>query len=461
MSLPLLQLREKHPRFLYHGYRILHESEALRFSFDFELEPDIRFSPEVVIEGLSQQRILRLGQAILNNIAFHLGLIEIPSYWKVACSPQIIVRAGTLDEYQLTWWKHLLINGQGEFFFTNNIDFTQPDFVRFATEAKDTPTVHPYQDQLDNKVLVPIGGGKDSAVTCELLRENGKDLTCWCLNPTPATLDIMRVSQISESIVIRRRIDQNLLKLNAKGYLNGHTPFSAYLAFLSTACAILFNIKSIAVSNERSSNEGNAFFKGVEINHQYSKSFDFERRFRDYSARYLAESSDYFSFLRPLYELQIAKIFSRFPQYFSVFRSCNKGQKTNSWCHKCAKCLFAFTILYPFLQEEKLVKHIFSENLFEKEDLAEVALDLLGEGIAKPFECVGSVEETMVAFYMCIKEVKQRNTSLPIVLRVVEEKIFAHQSHMEERMFSIINSWNNYHAIPKDFEELLEKEANL
>jgi len=132
MSLALLQLREKHPRFFYHGYRIIQETDALRFSFDFELEPDIRFSPEVVVRGVSQQRMLGLGQEVLNNLGFHLGLIEIPSYWKAACSPHIVIRAGVLDEYQLTWWKHLLINGQGEFFFRNNIDFTEPDFVGFA-----------------------------------------------------------------------------------------------------------------------------------------------------------------------------------------------------------------------------------------------------------------------------------------------------------------------------------------
>jgi len=281
------------------------------------------------------------------------------------------------------------------------------------------------------------------------------------LNPTPASLDIVRVSQTPEPIIVRRRIDQKLLRLNEEGYLNGHTPFSAYLAFLSTVCAVLFNFGSIAVSNERSSNEGNTFFRKIEINHQYSKSFDFEQRFQSYSRRYLAKSSNYFSFLRPLYELQIARIFSRFPQYFPVFRSCNRGQKTNSWCHKCAKCLFAFTILYPFLKEEDLTRNIFSENLFEKEELVEIAFSLLGKGEVKPFECVGSVEETIVAFYMCVKKIKQEGSLLPIVLQSVEEEVLAQQPNMKERTFRILHSWNNQLAMPKDFETLLAREANL
>src|SRR5207302_5726813 len=125
---------------------------------------------------IDQQRVQRIGQATLTNLGFHLGLIEIPSYWKTACSPEIVSGAGDLDEYQLAWWKKLLINGQGEFFFTNDIDFMQPDFVRFTIQDPGLNPPRPYEDQLDDKVLVPIGGGKDSAVTCELLRKSGKDI---------------------------------------------------------------------------------------------------------------------------------------------------------------------------------------------------------------------------------------------------------------------------------------------
>ena len=459
MTQLLNQLRQKHPRFFYRGYTIVEHASALKFVFDFEIEPGLCFSPEVVVEGIDRQRISHLGTEILNNMAFHLGLMEIPSYWKATCSPEIVIEAGSLDAYQISWWHDLFIKGLGEFFFVNDIDFTVPGLITFKIDAPSVPPVSPYDGPLDsNRVLVPIGGGKDSAVTCEILKNANKNIGCLALNPTHASTDTIRASDSQQSITVTRNIDETLLRLNQEGYLNGHTPFSAYLAFLGAACAVLFDYRSIAVSNERSSNEGNVNFRGAEINHQYSKSFDFEKRFRDYSEKYLGQEIDYFSFLRPIYELQIAKIFSRFTHYFPLFRSCNRGQKTNSWCHTCPKCLFVFAALYPFTETHLLTTTIFSEDLFEKGELVEIAFSLLGQREVKPFECVGSFEETLVAFHLCLKKAKR---PLPTVLRAVEQKIFAAQQNMEGRTGVILDAWNNQHAVPRDLEALLAKQMKI
>jgi hypothetical protein len=449
-------LRQKHPRFFYRGYTIVEQALSLKFVFDFEMEPGLCFSPEVVIKGVDHGRISQLRTETLNNIAFHLGLMEIPSYWKAACSPEIVIEAGSLDGYQISWWQDLLIKGMGEFFFVNDIDFTVPDLVTFKIDGRSTPPVGPYDGQLDsNRVLVPIGGGKDSAVTCEILKNANKRVGCLALNPTHAATDTIRASRSEQSITVTRNIDETLLRLNQDGYLNGHTPFSAYLAFLSAACAVLFDYRRIALSNERSSNEGNVNFRGAEINHQYSKSFDFEQRFRDYSERYLGQAIDYFSFLRPIYELQIARLFSQLTDYFPLFRSCNRGQKTNSWCHACPKCLFVYTALYPFVETHLLTTSIFSEDLFEREELIEIALSLLGQGAVKPFECVGSFEETLVAFYLCLRKASR---PLPPVLRAVEEQTLATQQNMAERTSIILDAWDSQHAIPPDLEGLLMQE---
>lgn len=107
--------------------------------------------------------------------------------------------------------------------------------------------------------------------------------------------------------------------------MNGHTPFSAIVAFLSFYTAYLIGAEHIVLSNESSANEGN--LSGASVNHQYSKSFAFEHDFQQYAHKNLMPDIHYFSLLRPFNELQIAKYFAALPQYHAVFRSCNAGSK--------------------------------------------------------------------------------------------------------------------------------------
>lgn len=450
----LTKLRKKYPKFVYKDFSIERGENNLRISFCFKVEPDIYFVPEITIENIKRSRICALDYQTLQNLAFHLGLMEIPSYWKATCSPEIIIEAGFLTAGQIRWWKNLLLNGLGQFFYTNKIDFTFPNFVKIKTAKKRKQAFLSLKRRLNqDKILVPVGGGKDSIVALEILKKASKNFNCLTLNPTPAALKVMAIANCKNPIIVRREIDKTLLDLNKKGFLNGHTPFSAYIAFLSVACAVLFDFGKIAVSNERSANEENLIFLGKKINHQYSKSFHFEKVFAPYAQQYLAGDIHFFSFLRPMYEIQICQLFSQYPFYFPYFKSCNKGQKKNIWCGDCPKCLFVFTTLYPFLEEEELTK-IFSKNLFEKESLWPTVLALIGEKGHKPFECVGTKEETLAAFYLSLKKTKK---PLPVILAKFKEEIIPKHLGLNQLSDKILKSWNEEHDLPADLEEILKK----
>ncbi len=401
----LAQLRKQYPAFFYKGYSYKLQGKDLHISFDFDCPPDIRFHPKVVIKNVGSSTLLRVKKDALDNLVFHLGMMELPSYWKATCSPQIIVEAGPLNTAQIAWWKNLFMQGLGEFFYQNKIDFTSKNFLTIISEKalasapSAKPTAYPNFASAKrflrsrNKVLVPVGGGKDSAVTLELLKKSGMEQRPFLLNPQKPQLALIAKAKAKAPIVALRTIDPKLLNLNRQGFLNGHTPFSAYLAFLSVFVAVLFDYKYIALSNERSSNEGNVKYKGKIINHQYSKSFEFEKKFREYAKKYLAKDIEYFSFLRPLYELQIAKIFSKFPKYFPVFLSCNKAY---TWCGSCSKCLFVYIILSPFVTQKTLEK-IFKKNLLKDKSLKPLMEQLSGKRGFKPFECVGTPQEVNAA----------------------------------------------------------------
>lgn len=450
-------LRQKHPRFLYQGFKIRKTGKNLQFSFSFKIEPDLSFSPQITIENINRSQINDLDPEVIRNLAFHLGLMEIPSYWKATCSPTIVIQAGFLNPNQIQWWQNLLLKGMGQFFYTNRVDFTAPDFVTF--KAKKEPRFSPFEGESNpKKVLVPIGGGKDSIVALEILKKSGLGINCLALNPTPAATQVIELGGVQKTIVVRREIDPTLLKLNQQGYLNGHTPFSAYLAFLGVTCAVLFDFGQVALANERSANEENLTYLGAKINHQYSKSIAFEKTFLNYAQEYLTPQVRYFSLLRPLYELQIGRLFSQHPQYFPHFKSCNRGQKKNAWCLNCPKCLAVFTLLYPFLEEKDLMK-IFNKNLFNQKSLWPTALSLIGEKGHKPFECVGTKKETLVAFYLSLKKAQETKQALPYVLAQFQKKVLPKRSNLDYLVQYILGGWNSDHLLSPNLEKLLKKEV--
>lgn len=481
------ELRRRHPRFVYERFTLGRAGHGLHAQFRFRLEPAIEFTPEIIIKTVDWARVEEMPRAALENLFFPLGLVEMLSYWKAACSPEIVVRAGALSNEQIAWWMNLLLQGMGEYFYINQIDFRSPELVRILSAPSTitssavipsesragrgttrglhlNPSSQNEEKQIPRsarndtaKNLVLTSGGKDSVVTLETLRAARQPFDCLLLNPTPAALDIARQAGCAKPIIIRRTIDERLLALNAAGYLNGHTPFSALLAFLGVTVAALFGHRRVIVSNERSAEEASVEYLGARINHQHSKTFEFESAFRGYCRKYMAPEIEYFSLLRPLYELQIAERFAKLPQYLPLFRSCNRGMATNSWCGRCPKCLFVWTALYPFVARDQLLK-IFDKDLFASEGAAETLRALLGLDASKPFECVGTKEETLAAIHLCIEKYKLQGVALPLSLATIERTVLASRSDLPALAHHILASWTEMHHISADLLPLLRRQ---
>lgn len=420
-SLKFLEYREKYKEFYYNNYFIREDTEAIYIDYEFEIPNLTTFRPTIKIlkKALNFKSI---NNKCVNNLVFHIGLIELISYWKSTCSPKIIIKCGYLNQDQIEWWKKIYFYGLGELFYTNNIKTNISDFVEIECIGKKEDFEYEKNDELFNGYIVPIGGGKDSIVTLETLKVDKNSDYSLIINPKPVTLECAQIAGFENKNIIEiyRNIDKNLIDLNKKGFINGHTPFSAMLAFLSYFVAYMLSKKYIALSNESSANESNVV--GEKINHQYSKSFEFECDFENYSNKYLKTPVKYFSFLRPLNELQIAIIFSKHEKYHKVFKSCNVGSKEKKWqwCCNCAKCLFAYIILSPYLYKEKLI-NIFGTDLFEKNELLKTFIELTGNGDNKPFDCVGTFEEVNFAISKTINNIEKQNGKLPYLLKYYKD----------------------------------------
>ncbi len=446
------QLRSKYPEFIYQKYSWKIIDHSLVASFQYSIKPNLNFTSSIKVHHLNDD----LNSQDIDSFVFNIGLSEMLSYWKVTASPLITVKAGSLSNEQLKFWHKLLIKGMGEFFLVNNIKFTDPNFVKIQTLKSNHLSRTSQRSTAPVKnILIPIGGGKDSAVSLDILAQKFKVATLG-INPTPASLAVIENSGIKKNILVTRTLDPQLLELNSQGYLNGHVPISASIAFISLLVAHLFNYSHITISNERSSNEGNTKFCSKVINHQYSKSYEFEQDLQQYVTQFLPKNSPrYFSFLRPLYELQIAKLFARkeMTKYHATFRSCNKGQKTNSWCGSCSKCLFAYTILFPFMKPQQY----FNKDMFTDLTLWPIAQELLGVSNNKPLDCVGTYEESTVAFYLSTQKYLKNNQRLPVLLDKINKEVLNKQKNLETRANNILTAWNQEESLPTILRTTLQK----
>lgn len=450
------QYREMYKEFYYNSYLINQDEEAIHIEYEFEIPGLTKFNPKLKILK-KNLKLKNIETKYVQNMVFHIGLIELVSYWKSTCSPRVIIKCGYLNEEQIAWWKKLYFYGLGELFFTNNIETNIEEFMQITCLEKENKLEYEEIQEQSEGYIIPIGGGKDSVVTLETLKVDRKKDYCLIINPKPVTLECAKIAGFENENIIEvyRTIDKNLIDLNQKGFINGHTPFSAMLAYVSYFIAYLLSKKYIALSNENSANESNVL--GKKINHQYSKSFEFECDFEKYANKYLKAPVKYFSFLRPLNELQIAKIFSRQEKYHLVFKSCNVGSKGKEWkwCCNCAKCLFAYTILSPYLYKEKLVK-IFGEDMFENKELLKTFLELTGNGETKPFDCVGTFEEVNFAISKTIENLENKKEQLPYLLKYYKENY-----NLVDTKNDITKRYNEKNNLTKEQNEILRKEVFL
>jgi len=435
---------------VFENYSISTYSNVLKIEFEFSVSNKIHFYPELNFPIKDINLKNRLSEIDLRNLVFHIGMIELISYWKATCSPQILIKPHIINSGQVLWWKKIFFEGLGEFFHLNEILTDYDSFVEIKSISEDRLSVQNFD--LTDKVLVPIGGGKDSIVSLELLKNGMMELSPLVLNMNAAQDRTVRTAGFdpSEIIEIKRSIDPKLLDLNSQGFLNGHTPFSALLAFTSLLAAVINGYKHIALSNESSANEST--IAGSNVNHQYSKSYQFESDFREYVSKYISPDLNYFSFLRPLNELQIAALFSKFTKYFSVFKSCNVGSKRDEWCGKCPKCLFTYIILGPFLTASELYL-IFEKNLLDDKDLLPFFDELIGIGTTKPFECVGTLDDVNAALVMTIT--KHPESKLPVLLEHYL-KTDAYASNKNLNTNKLLTEINPEHFLNSSFLSILK-----
>ena len=414
-----------------------------RLHYAFEPGPD--FIEEIRFPDARPTAGEREDQA-LDRCLRQLFLVCGVSYYKAAVPEHIVVEPFDLTPAGASFLGTLYREGLGEMAHQNGLDLSGLRFP-YDPEAR----LAPIELALPRRTAVAVGGGKDSIVALELLAEAGEPMALLSVGDHGPVREVCEVARRRHPglpmLRIQRQVSPQLLELNRCGALNGHIPISAVFAFLLATAGVLHGFDAAAVGNERSANVG-SLVDGREVNHQYSKSFACEKAMAAWMRSEAVAGFDYFSVLRPLSELAIARAFAEMTDYHDVFLSCNAAFRlegaATTWCGDCPKCRFVFLALAPFLERERLLAIFGGRDLLAQPEQTAGFRALAGLEGPKPFECVGEIMESAAALEALCQAPAWRDAP---VLRALRDEVarFA-ASHRGE-----LDSWSRVsseHALP-------------
>ncbi len=419
----------------------------LHYAYEENHQQTVNFTETLSLP--SDIDISQLPQSLLEGLHIICGV----SYYKLYCPKNIEIRNFKLTRDQASFWNTVYTKGLGEFFFKNNLDYR--DHINFPYD--ENVTAHnASHSPMEEKALVTIGGGKDSIVSLELVKKTNIDFDLFVMNKHSIMQDVADVAQ-KKLFTVQRTIDSKLLEYNSlPNTYNGHVPISAIYAFVSLLYAYAGKYSYAIFANERSSNYGNAEYLGETVSHQWSKSREFEDMFRDYTKKYICTTIEYFSLVRPLYEIGIAKIFVKYPQYFSVFSSSNHNFKMNNqnsqkWDAQSAKTAFTYCLLTAMLPKSVMIE-IFGQDLYSIPELKGIFRELLGLEKIKPFDCVGTPDEVKVAMYQAFQKGEYRGS---FMMDMFEADVLPTLSLTIEDLIKEVFSFGNADNIPVRFLKVL------
>ena len=370
------------------------ETGVARLVYAFDEGPEL--TETVTIPGAPFALDATRAQAVEHAVRL-LHLITGVSYYKAAVPNEIRIEGYAIDAATAVLMEQVYVHGLGEFAYRNGLSLHGR--VRFPVAAQAPAPAA--AAGLREHALAAIGGGKDSLVSIEALRGAGVDQTVTWIGGSQLIAACAARTGLP-TLNIGRALAPELFEYNRQGAWNGHIPVTAINSAIMVLAALLHGVDQVVFSNERSASYGSMIPGTGEVNHQWSKGWAFESAFGAYVQSHVAADLQYYSLLRPLSELAVARQFARTDHYDAHFSSCNRNfhllgeRPTNRWCGVCPKCHFVFLALAPFMPKPRLVG-IFGRNLLDDANQTGGFDALLEYQDHKPFECVGEGQESRAA----------------------------------------------------------------
>ncbi|MCB0976357.1 MAG: hypothetical protein KDB02_02750 [Acidimicrobiales bacterium] len=340
-----------------------------------------------------------------------LHLVAGVSYYKLAAPTKLLTPPLSHPEWTLL--SRLYDDGLREMAYRNGITVPLPVDIEAAEPIGDV--TDEIEDSVDDTeqvgALIPVGGGKDSALVAALV----PDGRLFAVNPVGAQRHLAEALG-RELVGATRTLDPKLRELNESGAPNGHVPVTAITSAISVVAALSLGLRDVIMGIERSADEPTVTTAdGVPVNHQFSKSTEAEGLLR---AVFAPSGVRYFSLLRPLTELAIgAGVVDRglagdivsCNRVFTVWNE-NTSSREQRPCGECAKCLFTALMLAPASDPDEIAA-LFGRPLLDESDHIDPVRGLWSS--EKPFDCVGERLETAAAVVLLSEREAWRDQAVP------------------------------------------------
>ncbi len=245
-----------------------------------------------------------------------------------------------------------------------------------------------------------------------LLAKAGIEFTPWYVSSADEHPEILDQFETPLSVT-KRLLDHEALQVaQADGGKNGHVPVTYILQSLALIEAILRGKDTVLVAIAHEGEEAHDWIGDLPVNHQWSKTWQAEQDFSRYVERYVAKGFKIGSPLRQYSELKMAELFAHYAwdKVGHQFSSCNVANyqqgyanTTLQWCGECPKCANSYLLFAPFIEARELQSLFNGEDLFTKPLLKDTFKGLLGiDGVMKPFECIGEIDELRSAYHKAL-----------------------------------------------------------
>jgi hypothetical protein len=348
-----------------------------------------------------------------------LFLLAGVSYYKTTAAPVIDLGSTASSDEERAFLTQYYVQGLGEFAYRNRIDLRELSII--GPQIRSIPSTDSYLP-VAGQPLIPFGGGIDSIVTACALRDEKPGAALFIVHPPDGGFAAIEDAAAVTSLPIvrvAREIDPAVRRSSELGFLNGHVPITAVITAAGLVAAVLSGRDAVVLSNEWSASVPTLVHEGRAVNHQWSKSLEFEEGFGRLVTSSLGPQISVFSYLRSRSELWVAEQFARLREFHGVFRSCNRSfhqdrsERLDHWCGSCDKCCFIDLILSPFMDVADLRAVFGGHEPLEDRQLDSRFLTLIGLlPEARPFECVGDVNECRAAVVLATQRPDRRENPL-------------------------------------------------